>query len=474
MTTDRTEVVQSNAVGVDELTETLTDEVEVTMPGGTKRVNPVDEILPVGQMFAYGLQHVLAMYAAAVAVPIIIAQGLGLSTELLTCLINADLMAAGIATLIQTLGVWKIGARIPMIQGVSFASVAPMLVIGREFGLTAIFGAVIVAGLIGFLISPYFSKLIRFFPPVVTGTIITLIGISLLPVAVRWAGGGNPNSADFASLHNLGLAIITLAIVVLEYRVFKGFISNLSILIGLMGGTMVAYFMGYTDFSAVGHADWVGIVPPLYFGFPRFEWSAILSMLIVMLVIMVETTGDCIAIGEIVGRKINKPHLAACLRADGISTALAGVLNTFPHSAFAQNVGLVAVTGIKSRYVVACSGIILLVLGLFPKMGALIASIPSAVLGGAGLAMFGMIIASGIRALGKVSFEGNYNLMIVAVSISVGMITLVYPSFFARFPEWAQTVMHSGITLGSLVAVLMNVLLNGSEGHPSDRPDKIK
>ena len=172
MATDRTEVVQSNAVGVDELTETLTDAVEVTMPGGTKRVNPVDEILPVGQMFAYGLQHVLAMYAGAVAVPIIIAQGLGLSTELLTCLINADLMAAGIATLIQTLGVWKIGARIPMIQGVSFASVAPMLVIGREFGLTAIFGAVIVAGLIGFLISPYFSKLIRFFPPVVTGTII--------------------------------------------------------------------------------------------------------------------------------------------------------------------------------------------------------------------------------------------------------------------------------------------------------------
>ena len=206
MTTDRTEVVQSNAVGVDELTETLTDEVEVTMPGGTKRVNPVDEILPVGQMFAYGLQHVLAMYAGAVAVPIIIAQGLGLSTELLTCLINADLMAAGIATLIQTLGVWKIGARIPMIQGVSFASVAPMLVIGREFGLTAIFGAVIVAGLIGFLISPYFSKLIRFFPPVVTGTIITLIGISLLPVAVRWAGGGNPNSADFCKPSQSGLS----------------------------------------------------------------------------------------------------------------------------------------------------------------------------------------------------------------------------------------------------------------------------
>ncbi len=445
-----------------------------TMTEVPTEVSPVDEIMPLTPMFAYGLQHVLAMYAGAVAVPIIIAQGLGLSTEQLTCLINADLMAAGIATLIQTIGFWHIGAKIPMIQGVSFASVAPMLIIGKDFGLPGIFGAVLVAGLFGFIISPYFSKLIRFFPPVVTGTIITLIGISLLPVAVRWAGGGNPNSPDFASLHNLGLAIITLAIVVLVYRVFKGFISNLSILIGLVGGTAVAYFMGYTNFSAVSTASWVGIVPPLYFGWPIFDLAAIASMIIVMLVIMVETTGDCIAIGEIVGRHVDKPRLAACLRADGLSTAIAAILNTFPHSAFAQNVGLVAVTGIKSRYVVACSGIILLVLGLFPKMGALIASIPSAVLGGAGLAMFGMIIASGIRALGKVSFDGNYNLMIVAVSISVGMITLVYPGFFARFPQWAQTVMHSGITLGSLVAVIMNILLNGSEGHPSDRPDKIK
>lgn len=444
------------------------------MKQGETTVSPVDQILPVGHMFAYGLQHVLAMYAGAVAVPIIVAQALGLSTEQLTYLINADLMAAGVATLIQTLGFWNVGAKIPMIQGVSFASVAPMLVIGHEQGLPGIFGAVMVAGAVAFFLSPYFSRLIRFFPPVVTGTIITLIGISLLPVAVRWAGGGNPAAPDFASMHNLLLSLITLGIVVIVYRCFKGFISNLSILIGLIGGTLIAYFMGYANFSAVEHAAWVGIVPPLFFGVPTFELSGIISMIVVMLVIMVETTGDCIAIGEIVGRRIDKPRLAACLRADGLSTFIASILNSFPHSAFAQNVGLVAVTGIKSRFVVSCSGIILLALGLFPKMGALIASIPSAVLGGAGLAMFGMIIASGIRALGKVSFDGNYNLMIVAVSLSLGMITLAEPHFFSKFPSWAQIVMHSGITFGSLVAVAMNLLLNGSEGHPSDRPDKIK
>lgn len=440
----------------------------------TPTVSPVDRRLPLAPMFAYGLQHVLAMYAGAVAVPIIIAQALNLDTVAMTNLINADLMAAGVATLIQTLGFWKIGAKIPMIQGVSFASVAPMIVIGKDLGLPGIFGAVMIAGLVAFLISPYFSRLIRFFPPVVTGTIITLIGISLLPVAVRWAGGGHPGAADYASLHNLCLALITLAIVILVYRLFTGFISNLSILFGLVGGTAVAYFLGYTDFSAVDNAAWVGVVPPLYFGMPTFSVSGILSMIIVMLVIMVETTGDCIAICEIVGRKVDKPRLAACLRADGLSTFIASFLNSFPHSAFAQNVGLVAVTGIKSRYVVACSGIILLVLGLFPKMGALIASIPSAVLGGAGLAMFGMIIASGIRALGKVSFDGNYNLMIVAVSLSLGMITLAEPRFFEHFPQWAQIIFHSGITLGSLTAVVMNVILNGSEGHPSERPDKIQ
>lgn len=424
-------------------------------------VHAVDEMLPFSQLFAYGLQHVLAMYAGAVAVPIIVAQALHLSPAELIHLINADLFTCGIATLIQTLGFWKVGARIPMIQGVTFASVTPMILIGTQHGITAIYGSIIVAGLITFLIATYFSKLIRFFPPVVTGTIITIIGITLLPVAVNWIGGGNPKADDFASPMNLFLGFSTLCMVLIVYRCAKGFISNIAVLIGLILGTVLAFILGQANFVEVEKAAWLGVVTPFSFGFPTFDIGSIISMVIVMLVCMVETTGDSIAIGEIVDRPIGRKGLARCLRADGLSTFIGGIFNSFPYTAFAQNVGLIAVTRVKSRFVVAASGVILVILGLFPKMAAIVASIPNAVLGGAGLAMFGMIIASGIRALSRVQFDGNYNLMLVAISVGISMIALTAPNFFQHFPGWAQIVLHSGITLGSLTAVILNLIFNG-------------
>lgn len=429
--------------------------------------NTVDTLLPMPKLFAYGLQHVLAMYAGAVAVPIIIAQALHLTTDQLIHLINADLLTCGIATLIQTLGFWKIGGRIPMIQGVTFASVTPMIMIGQAHGggvegMTAIYGAIIIAGLITFLVAPFFSRLIRLFPPVVTGTIITIIGISLMPVAIGWVGGGAAIPKDqFGSAINLSLAFITFLIVILVYRFAKGFLSNLSVLIGLIGGTFVSFLMGVANFDAVGKSDWIGLITPLSFGMPTFDWASVVSMIIVMLVVMVETTGDSIAIGEIVGKKIGKKELAGILRADGLSTVIGGLLNSFPYTAFAQNVGLIAVTRVKSRFVVAASGAILVLLGLFPKLAAVVACIPNSVLGGAGLAMFGMIIASGIRSLGKVSFDGNYNLMLVAISIGVAMIPLAAPNMYQHFPSWAQIVMKSGITFGSLMAIVLNLVFNG-------------
>lgn len=433
---------------------------------GTTQNNHVDEMLPAGKLFAYGLQHVLAMYAGAVAVPIIIAQALHLSPAELVHLINADLFSCGIATLIQTLGFWKVGARIPMIQGVTFAAVTPMILIGSEHGITAIYGAILIAGLFTFFIAPFFSRFIRFFPPVVTGSVITIIGITLLPVAVNWMGGGNPKSPDFASPMNLFLAFITLVIIIAIYRCGKGFLSNISVLIGLIGGTIIAMALGQTNFAEVGKADWIGLVTPFSFGLPTFDVGSIISMIVVMVVVMVETTGDCIAIGSIVGREIDSNRLARCLRADGLSTFIGGIPNSFPYTAFAQNVGLIAVTRVKSRFVVAASGIILIALGLFPKLAAVVASIPNSVLGGAGVAMFGMVIASGIRALSKVKFDGTYNLMIVAVSVGVSMITLTAPNFFHSFPAWANIVFHSGITLGSITAVVLNLILNGkSEAH---------
>lgn len=429
-----------------------------------QRVHPVDEVLPISKLFAYGMQHVLAMYAGAVAVPIILANALHLSPHDLIRLINADLFACGIATLIQTLGFGPIGARIPMIQGVTFASVSPMIIIGLEHGMTAIYGAIIIAGLFTFLIAPYFSKLIRLFPPVVTGTIVTIIGISLMPVAIRWIAGQNPNAPNYANFLDLSLALVTLIIVLGVYRFGKGFVSNISVLIGLIAGTGIACMLGKTNFSEVMTAEWFSLVQPFAFGLPTFDISSVIAMIVVMLVCMVETTGDAVAIGEIVDKPINKTSLAACLRADGLSTLIGGMLNSFPYTAFAQNVGLIAVTRVKSRFVVATSGVILIVLGLFPKMAAIVASIPSAVLGGAGLAMFGMIVASGIRSLGKVSFDDNYNLMIVAVSIGCAMIPLAAPSFYHNFPPAAKIIMHSGITFGSVMAIVLNLVFNGLKG----------
>jgi len=400
--------------------------------------NTVDSMLPIPKLFAYGLQHVLAMYAGAVAVPIIIAQAMHLPVEDLIRLITADLFTCGIATLIQTLGFGNIGGRIPMIQGVTFASVGPMAMIGAQHGMTAIYGAIIIAGIFTFLVAPFFSRLIRLFPPVVTGTIITIIGINLMPVAVNWMGGGVGNP-QFGSLTNIGLGFLTFLIVIFTYKFAKGFLGNLSVLIGLIGGTAIAFAMGVANFAEVGKAHWVAMIEPFYFGMPTFDWASVLSMVVVMLVVMVETTGDSIAIGEIVDKKIDRKELASIIRADGLSTVIGGI----------------------RRFVVAASGVILILLGLFPKLAAVVASIPNAVLGGAGIAMFGMIIASGIRSLGKVNFEGNQNLMLVAISIGVSMIPIAAPTFYAHFPAWAQILLKSGITFGSIMAILLNLLLNG-------------
>jgi NCS2 family nucleobase:cation symporter-2 len=428
-------------------------------------IHPVDELMPKGQLFTYGLQHVMAMYAGCVAVPLIIANALKLSSEQLIILINSDLLVAGIATMIQAYGFFNMGIKSPIVQGVSFAAVAPMVLVGQSAGgqvpgLLAIFGATIAAGIISYAISPLFSKLIRFFPPVVTGSIITLIGVSLLPVAVRWAGGGMPGTPSFGSIQSIGLAFSVLMLVIILYRCLKGFYSNIAVLLGLIIGTIIAVPLGMVDFAKVENAAWVGFVQPFYFGWPTFDIASIIALTIAMLVIMTETTGDFIAVGEIIGKPVTQKDLTRGLRADSFSTMLGGIMNTFPHSAFAQNVGLVSLTRIKSRYVVVAAGMILMALGLFPKAAAAVACIPTPVLGGAGIAMFGMVAASGIRSLTAVKFEGNHNAMIVAVSIGIGLIPLAVPSFYQNFPKWAQVILHSGITSGSIMAIVLNYFFN--------------
>lgn len=443
------------------------------MSNNEKVVSPEHEYLGASKSAAYGLQHVLTMYGGIIAPPLIVGAAAGLSGMQIGLLIAAALFVGGLATILQTIGVKYIGAKLPLVQGVSFAGVATMVaIVTTGGGLQAVYGAVIVASLIGFFLAPYFSKIIRFFPPVVTGCVITIIGLSLLPVAVRWMMGGNKNAPEWGSFENISLALATLTIVILLNLSNNAAIRRLSILLAIVLGTILAFIFGFGDFTKVGDGSWVQFPSFFAFGMPTFELTAILSMLIVTLVIMTETTADIIAVGEIIGTDVDSKRISDGLRADMLSSAVAPVFGSFMQSAFAQNVGLVAITGVKSRYVVAAGGMILVLLGLLPVMGRFIAAIPVPVLGGAGLVLFGTVAASGIRTLAKIDYNDQKNLIIVATSIAAGMIPIIDHSFYADFPKWVQTLFHSGISSTCLMAIILNILFNHC--HFFDKKLKIE
>lgn len=452
---------------------------------GRPAQRPVDDIPPLKRLLPLGIQHVLAMYAGAVAVPLIVGGAMVGAGQLqqsdIVHLIMADLFVAGIATIIQAVGFWRFGVRLPLMQGVTFAAVGPMITIGTTHGVTAIYGSVIACGLFMMLLAPVFGRLIRFFPPLVTGTIILIIGVSLMRVAAGWFGGGTGPS--FGDPKAIGMGFFTLVVIIAIERFAPEGMRRVSILLGLMIGTVVAIPLGMTDWTHMGDYDWVGFVAPFQFGLPSFQVSSIIALLIVAIVIMTETTGDIVAVGEIVDEKITPQRLADGLRADGLGTVIGGVFNTFPYTAFAQNVGLVAITGVKTRHVATVAGVILVLLGLLPKMAAVVEGIPLPVLGGAGVALFGMVAASGVRTLTKVKFD-NTNILVVAISVGVAMLTeakLYYTNreiadtpvnvaldLYYQFPDWFQTVFHSGISAGAITAIVLNLLLNTKRDVPEE------
>ncbi|WP_265444038.1 2-oxo-4-hydroxy-4-carboxy-5-ureidoimidazoline decarboxylase [Flexivirga meconopsidis] len=431
-----------------------------TMQPVKSRVHPVDEVLPPGKLAVYGFQHVLAFYAGAVIVPILLARSIGLTNQQLIHLINADLFTCGIASIIQSVGFWKIGVRLPLLQGVTFTAVSPMISIGVAAGggtdgLLTIYGSVLVAGLVTFAIAPFFGKLVRFFPPVVTGSVITVIGLALLPVAAGDAVTGLDGKQDPTSARNLAYALGTVLLIVLIQRVFRGFIATIAVLIGLVAGTAVAWLLGDASFTDVGSSNWAGVTTPFYFGAPKFAVAAIISMVIVMLITAVETTGDVFATGEIVQKRVGSQDVTRALRADGLATVIGGVFNSFPYTCFAENVGLVRLTRIKSRYVVAAAGVFMIVLGLIPKAGAIVAGIPAPVLGGAGLAMFATVAVVGIQTLTKVDFHDHRNVIIVATSLGLAMFVTAQPDVAKVLPTDLQVLLGSGITIGSISAFVL-------------------
>ncbi|WP_138414495.1 nucleobase:cation symporter-2 family protein [Sinomonas gamaensis] len=424
-------------------------------------VSPENQKLPVLTAFAYGFQHVLTMYGGIIAPPLIIGSAAGLKGPDLALLITACLFIGGLATLLQTLGIKWFGSRLPLVQGTSFASVATLLaIVNGGGGLPAVFGAVMTASLIGLLVAPFFAKIIHFFPPVVTGVVITTIGLSLVPVAAGWSLGGNAKAPDYGDPANIGMTALTLVIIMLLSKLGSGMVSRLSILLSIVIGTVIAAILGRADFSQVLNGPIFAFPEPFHFGLPTFEPAGIISMVIVVLVILTETTADILAVGEVTGAKVDSKRIADGLRADMLSSAISPVFNGFTQSAFAQNVGLVAVTGIKSRFAVAAGGGVLMILGLLPILGRVVAAVPMPVLGGAGIVLFGTVAASGIRTLSKVDYKDSMNLIIVATSIAFGLVPVVSPSFYAKFPTWVQVIFDSGISSAAIMAVLLNILFN--------------
>jgi NCS2 family nucleobase:cation symporter-2 len=484
------------------------------MPSTT---HPVDEVLAAPRLFTLGFQHVLVMYAGAIAVPLIIGRALKLAPEDVAFLISADLFVCGIASILQSFGATQwFGIKLPVMMGVTFAAVGPMvsMAIGHPGvdGARMIFGAIIGAGIVTILIAPFVSRMLRFFPPVVTGTIILVIGVSLMKIGIDWifglpvgptapklvdpaqaawlkaateaAGAAGsalppvpaglalapslPNPA-YASISNIMLSLVVLLIVVGVARFTKGFLSNIAVLIGIIAGGIIAAALGLMHFEKVASAAWLAPIRPFHFGVPIFDPILIATMVLVMIVVMIESTGMFLALGEMTDKTITRPMLSAGLRMDGLGTVLGGLFNTFPYTSFSQNVGLVGVTGIRSRFVCVAGGAILIVLGLIPKMGALVEALPTVVLGGAGIVMFGMVAATGIRILSAVDFKGNRNnLFIVGIALGFGMIPEVAPNFHIWLPKVIGPLIDSGILLASVASVVLNLVFNGASGRADD------
>ena len=438
---------------------------------------PADENLSLPKLFTLGIQHVLVMYAGAVAVPLIIGRALKLQPEEVAFLISADLFACGLATLVQSIGFPGVGIRLPVMMGVTFASVGPMLSMAAspDVGLLGIYGSVISAGAFALLVAPFMSRLLPLFPPVVTGTIILVIGISLMRVGINWAGGGLPTltrvvdgvpgafpNPGYGQLQGLAIALFVLIVILALIRWGSGFVANVAVLLGIVAGAVLATVLGVMHFEKVASASWIDVVSPLHFGMPKFSIVPIVTMCIVMIVVMIESLGMFLALGEMTGTKIDEEALTRGLRADGVGTMLGGFFNTFPYTSFSQNVGLVGVTGVRSRSVTAAGGIILLGLGLLPKIAALVEAVPQVVLGGAGLVMFGMVAATGARILTNVDFRTNrFNLFVVAISVGFGMIPLMAPNFFKNLPDELHPLLESGILLCAIVSVVLNQFFNG-------------
>lgn len=423
----------------------------------TKNVNQT-------QAAVLGLQHLLAMYSGAVAVPLLIGTALNFNSAQMTYLVSIDIFMCGLATLLQLLRNRYFGIGLPVILGCAIQAVAPLKMIGKEFTIGTMYGAIIVAGCFVFLISGQFSKIKKLFPPVVTGSLITVIGLTLIPIAVQNLGGGNITAKSFGDPQNLLVGFLTVLVILAVQIWGRGFLKTISVLIGLIVGALVAAACGMVSTSPIVEAAWFHVPQPFYFGMPHFEWSSSVTMIIIALVSMVESTGVFFALGNVLNKKITSSDLKRGYRAEGLAVILGGIFNTFPYTTFSQNVGLLQLSGIKTKRPIYWSAGLLMLMGLLPKIGALATIIPTSVLGGAMLVMFAMISVQGMRMLLEVDFNDQRNILIAAISIGLGLGVSVYPEIFQFLPKTVQLFLGNGIVVASLVSVCLNIAFKGKRG----------
>jgi len=427
--------------------------------------HPVDAVPPTHKLLVFGLQHLCIMYAGAVAVPLIVGPAIGLNSAQIAALVSADLLVSGIATIIQSAGIKNIlGVRLPVVAGATFTVLNPMIIIATQYGgvkgLPYVYGAMLVSGVLGMILAKPFSMIIRFFPPLVAGTVICIIGLSLGGADISLIAPTVVRGANVAQVSHVVLAGIVILSIILISRLFRGFVSQIAVLLSIVIGTIVAALIGQADFSNVSHAAWFGGPHIWRFGAPKFAIAPIITMCIVMVVTFTESTADMLAVGELVEKDLTPNDLARGLGTDALSAFLASFTNSFPDTAFAENVGLVGLTGIRSRWVVTTCGVFLLLMGLVPKVGQIVADLPGPVIGGAATIMFSMVTAVGIQTLHKVNFHGNHNLLIVAVSLAVGLVPAFDPSFYDNFPKNFQVIFGSSITATVITVFVLNLVFN--------------
>jgi len=413
----------------------------------------------------FGIQHVLVMFTAMVGGPLIVARLLNLTPEVRIEMVTGTMIGCGIATMVSALGVGFIGPRLPIVMGVFYIFIGPMVAISKEAGLAAAMTALMIGGLVQFAWSPLIGRLHRFFPPIVTGTTILLIGTGLMKIGINVATG--LNTPGFGKPVTLGLAALMIVLIIVISRYSRGFVKALSLFVTMMIGYVASAALGLLNFSTVADAQWVAIPQPLPYG--GFVWPGLVGLIAVIVCFFataVETTGHTLAVCRITGVPQDSWRIRGAVANDGIGSTISALFGGMALTSYSQNIGVISLTGVGSRFVVAAGGAFLVVMALIPKVGAIIALMPSAVLGGVLLFMFGMVASVGIDIIGN-NMKTRRDALIVASSLAVGLgIQAAPPGAFDVIPQALKILVTDGIVMGILLAMLLNAVLPGDAGDP--------